>query len=191
MKLKYKTVIIAILIALCGGLTTLVMKGSFSLSEQGEVVVEGWVPFFSAQNGFKVYFPSQPTDIVKELDLPTGHQTVAYHELVSYDVDEVSYSVSYLQLPPKFHFYSASTILKTVLNLIPENGPIAKDVKYELVGHPGYSSLHFSLKEGGSVMQGRLILVKDRLFKITVTSPDVFKGDTQASLFFDSFKPLA
>ena len=135
--------------------------------------------YYVKEAGFSANFPSEPIHQIKELSLAVARKPVNYHEYSSFVAapeGNVSYSVSYVPLPMKFRFYGEGTVLNAALNLIPENGPLAKVIKKEQIGYKKYPALNFVLKQDNDKTYGRLILAGGVLYKVvvqaTVDSPE-------------------
>lgn len=168
---------------------------SFSTKVMGVATskeVEGWIQFNSAEGGFKVAFPADPKNEVKVLEAPESGRTFNYNEYVSHHPkSEVFYSVSYIDLPKKWGLVSSRTILKGVLNFLLDADPSLELVEKKLSYHNKLPALEFRFKQAGQELEGKLILVGSRLYKLTVLSPPVIDRSTvQHQQFLDSFDLL-
>jgi hypothetical protein len=157
-------------------------------SERMVETISGWVRYVPPQGVFCAAFPSEPLYELKELNLSIARKLMTYHEYRSYLPENLSYAVSFVQLPSKWRLYSGHTILKAALNLIPENGPLAKVTHQEPTYYKKYPALNFHLKQGEVEIQGRLILVAGTLYKLTAQHPLDSIADLHVEEFLNSFQ---
>jgi hypothetical protein len=178
----------ALLIALLGSFSAPHLKKEWEKRSELHAVIEGWVNYLSPEGMFRANFPIEPLYELKELNISIARKLMTYHAYTSYLPDNVAYSVSYVQLPSKWRFYSGHTILKAALNLIPENGPVSKVVKQETSFYKKYPSLNFHLMQKEEEVFGRLVLVNGILFKITSKAPLNATQEIHREDFFDTFQ---
>ena len=152
------------------------------------IAVDGWVQYYSEKAGFTVALPEDPKEEWKEVPIPNSDQVIAYEELTSHQSKDIYYSVSYMQLPSKWHLAGANTLLKGALDLIVKHGPPAKILDKKFGIHQNRRSLNFVLREGDKHVMGRLILVGDVLYKLTIVYPPSLSEEViQDNPFLDSF----
>lgn len=153
--------------------------------------VAGWVSYISEEAGFSVHFPKNPTVIAKEVEHPSSKNPVNYNEYTSESDPEVVYTVSYIDLPKKYGWVSSKRILRGVLDILMKLEPGSKLIKKEFVEHDAYPAVNFHYQKGESEVLGRLIRVKHRLFKLTISYPTSKVDKIAPSYeFFETFNAL-
>ncbi len=189
-KLSAKRHLIALITACCclGAACFSKPLTTFSLGIQGGISINDWKQYYSMTRGFAVSFPTDPEAQSKEVRIPDMGKTLQYEELTSYQTKNVLYSVSYMEFPSKWKWAGSSTLLKGALDLIIKYSPTQTDlVDKKFTYHQGQRSLDFHVKQGGEETKGRLILVRNTLYKLTVTYPSSLVNDIEDEAFLNSF----
>ncbi len=160
----------------------------FTVQLQKRIFTTGWIQYSHADQKFTVTFPKDPFFESKQLEIPNSDKVLVYEELRSVHGKGITYTVSYMELPRKWLWAGASTLLKGALELLvktAEDKPILLE-KLQ-TSHQGYSALDFHLLHKGQETKGRLILTGKILYKLTVTYPPDKVEFLQDQSFFDSF----
>lgn len=160
----------------------------FSTGYQKYKTAEGWKAYTSDEGRFRVLFPSDPQEESKVLPLPDHNKTLSYNELTSYQTKKVYYSVSYMELPGKWKLAGSSRILKGALEGMVDYTPGAELLLKHFTKHKTYRALDFHYKQDAEEVQGRLILVGNTLFRLTVSYPPSLANKLQHQEFLDSFE---
>lgn len=148
---------------------------------------EGWIEYTHDEAGFKVHFPRNPEEEVKQLEVPGSDNVFDYQELTAHQDKKVYYSVTYMELPRKWKLAGSNTLLKGTLGLIVHYSPETTLLSKELITHQSHRALNFHMKQGEEEVKGRLILVGTTLYKLTVVYPPELASELEESLFLDSF----
>jgi hypothetical protein len=152
---------------------------------EGQVTAKGWVQYISDDGKFQVQFPKKPKEASQVFEVPDGDPI----NLSEFKVHkEAEFSVSYLDLPKKWKLFSANTLLKGAMGVIVEHVPGSTLIDKTLVKHKSYPAMDFRMKEGENIIEGRLILVGNTLYKLWVVYfPDTPK-EAQHETFVSSFE---
>jgi hypothetical protein len=160
----------------------------FSTGYNKQQTVEGWVDYTSEKGGFRVLFPTDPKEESKLIPLPEQNRVLNYNELKSLEHKKVSYSVSYMQIPKKWKLAGSSRILQGALEGIVEHTDGATLVSKQFSKHQSYRTLDFHVTQNGEEMEGRLIMVGNTLYRLTVTYPPSYSNQLQQQEFLNSFE---
>lgn len=150
-----------------------------------QVAAEGWVQYISDNGKFQVHFPKKPQPASQTFDVPNGEPL----NLSEYKAhQEAEFSVSYLDLPKKWKLFSSNTLLKGAMKVVLEHMPAAELVDQKLVKHKNYPAMDFRMKEGDNIIEGRLILVGNTLYKLWVVYFPDTPREQQHETFLGSFE---
>lgn len=152
---------------------------------EGSVTTSGWVQYVSDDGKFRVHFPKQPKEISQALDSPEGGE-INLNEVKAYKKAE--FSVSYLDLPKKWKLFSANILLKGAMKVILEHLTGTQLLEHTIVKHKNYPAMDFRLQEGDKLIEGRLILVDNTLYKLWVVYFSDTPREQQHEAFLDSFE---
>ncbi len=164
-----------------------------TFEKQVSIKGKGWVRFTSSENDFTANFPSKPMVEQKQLEIPQVKRTLDYQEVKTDHTDQVTYSVSALELPTKWRIFSSSTILKGALSVVLDsNMPFGtKLISRDLTKHGEHPAINFHMRDGDTDIKGRLILVGGKLFKVEYIQAKAATQEEDAGLaFINSFKPI-
>ncbi len=157
-----------------------------------EVSIRGWVHYTSSEGDFTADFPSKPKVEQKQLEIPQANRTVDYQEVKSSHGKHTTYSVSAIELPKKFSFFGANTVLKGALSVLQENLHVKTKLIYKkLTKHGEHPAIDFHFLKGTDDIKGRLVLVGNKLFKIEVSEPFDGEAEEAGLAFINSFKPIS
>ncbi|MGE5196407.1 MAG: RDD family protein [Anaerolineae bacterium] len=159
------------------------------ISFKKQETAQGWIHYASSEGGFSVDFPTEPEQELKYLEIAMANRTLSYNEYRSSQEDpHISYAVSHIQLPRRFGFAPSNTLLKGALQVIVESEPGAILVSKQFSKFRGLPALDFLYKQGSQEeICGRLILVKNKLFKLTVVYPSSYASELKSVEFLESF----
>ena len=149
--------------------------------------ISGWVHYCAKDAGFHVNFPSDPQVEAKEVTLPRSSGSVNVNEYTSQKGSNVTYSVSYMDLPKKWAFVSSKRILRGVFDVIMKLESATQLNSKEFATHNDNTAMNFSYKKGDEEVVGRLIRVGQRLFKLTISYPSSLSERPISHEFLDSF----
>lgn len=156
-----------------------------------EVTAKGWVNYTSTDGDFTADFPSQPSTLQKQLEIPQANKTLDYQEVSTGKADESIYSVSALVLPKKWMIFRSNTILKGALKVLIDNmegGP--ELLLKQFTKHGEFPAVDYNIAKNGNLSKGRLVLVGQKLFKVECSAPPETLTEEIALTFIQSFKPL-
>jgi hypothetical protein len=160
---------------------------TYTIGGEKQQKISGWVHYVSEEAGFHVDFPTDPKLEEKEVSIPRTSKPVNYNEYVSQKDSKVKYAVSYLDIPRKWSFVSSKRILKGVFDVVMKLEPHSILVSKEYGRHLNFDALNFHYQKGGDEIEGRLIRIGQRLFKITVTYPASISEKPVSHEFINSF----
>lgn len=167
-------------------------KGAKKMVFNFEKQVPGeWNRFYSAEGKFSIDFPTDPLLETNQLEIESANRTIDYNEYKSIhkENEDISYAVSFIDLPKKWRFFSSNTILKGAMSVILDNEAEAKLLGKAFSTFHGQPVLDYQLKnEFGQNTDVRLMLVGSRLYKMTVTYPSSMVGELHPSDFLESFR---
>lgn len=149
--------------------------------------VSGWVHYAAKDAGFNVSFPTKPQIEAKELALPRSSGSVNINEYTSQKGSNVTYSVSYMDLPKKWAFVSSRRILRGVFDVLLKLESAGELTSKEFGNYNEHTALNFTYKKGDDEVVGRLIRVGQRLFKLTISYPASTPDRPISHEFLDSF----
>lgn len=186
---KWRSLISLVLALLCG--SSLFLGENLSQAaiqfEQG-ITAKGWIKFADDDGRFTVKFPKKPD---------VGIRTFAEDSKNPLNVNEFKaekeavFSVNYLDLPTKWKIFSPNTLLKGALKAVIGQIPGATLQQKQSLKHKNYPAIQFHLKQGDKEIEGRLILVGETLYTLTVEYfPDEYHPE-QHTLFLNSLEAKA
>jgi hypothetical protein len=152
-----------------------------------EQLPPGWKRIDDKPGRFSVALRMNGKDIKiqKELQAPVGQVTM-YLRGMMFGKDEAALSVAYADYPP------GSLTVETKANLVAgfqsgaaKLGKVLSESEITLQGHPG-REVQVDTKNGP--ITSRMILVGNRMYKITAGGKPNFISDTEVQTFLDSFK---
>lgn len=182
-----KRYVVALLMTCCAA-TALFLGEDISeaaVHYEKQVTASGWVQYISDNGKFQVQFPKKPKEASQTFEVP-NEAPINLSEFKAHK--DAEFSVSYLDLPKKWKLFSSNTLLKGAMNVVLEHVPGASLIEKKLVKHKNYPAMDFRLKEGENIIEGRLILVGNTLYKLWVVYfPDTPK-EAQHEMFVSSFE---
>jgi hypothetical protein len=181
-KISFWRYLIALMITCSGGSALFFGKDISEVAVQYEQTVagSGWIKYISDEGKFSVNFPKKPEVGVKTYENPDGEPINLNEVKIE---KEAEFSVSYLDLPKKWKLFSSSTLLKGAMKVVMEHMPGTEMIDKNIVKHKNYPAMDFRLKEGENVIEGRLILVGNTLYRLMV----VYYPDTPRSQQHETF----
>lgn len=178
--------LIALMITCSGGSALFFGKdiSDVAIQYEQQVAGAGWIQYISDEGKFTVQFPKKPELEVKTYDVPDGDPVC----LNEYSVKkEAGFSVSYLDLPKKWRLFSSTTLLKGAMKVVQEHMPGTELLEKTIVKHKDYPAMNFKMKEGSNIIEGRLILVGNTLYRLMVTYYPDTPQEQQHDAFLNSF----
>ncbi len=180
--------IVALALALVSGSSLFMGKNLSDVAiryEEG-VTTAGWMEYASDDGKFTVQFPKEPEVASETVPVPNSDQTLNLNEVKAKQSDH-TFSVSYLELPKRWRIFSPSTLLKGAMKVVLNHMPSAQLVDKKMVKLKSYPAVEFSMKEGEKEIEGRLILVGSRLYKVVVIHPHGIPKNENHEAFLNSF----
>lgn len=161
----------------------------YSIGLDKKISNNGWMQYYSMTRGFTVNFPDDPKEQSKQLEIPESDKILNYQEISTQPTKDVLYSVSYMELPSKWRWAGANTLLKGALDLLVKYSPEQSEVvDRNIILYQNHRALDFHLKQGDNEVSGRFILVDNTLYKLTVVYPSSLSKDVEdGNPFLDSF----
>lgn len=179
--------LLALMIACSGGSALFLGKDITEVAIQYEqnVAGSGWIKYISEDGKFAVHFPKKPQVASKTYEVPNGDPV----NLNEFKVEkEAGFSVSYLDLPKKWKIFSSNTLLKGAMNVVQQHMPGTELLEKTLVKHKNYPAMDFKMKEGENLIEGRLILVGNTLYRLMVVYYPDTPRELQHEVFVNSFE---
>jgi len=179
--------LIALIIASSAGSTLFFGKDISEVAVQYEqkVAGSGWVQYLSDDGRFSVQFPKKPEVVQQTFEVPNDKPINLSEVKVK---KEATFSVSYLELPKKWKLFGSNTLLKGAMKVVLQHMPGANIVEQKIVKHKNYPAMDFKMKEGVTEIEGRLILVGNTLYKLSVVYFPDTPRDQQHESFLNSFE---
>ena len=146
-----------------------------------------WEAFTPEDQRFSVKFPAEPVKSKKGMNIANTH--IEFQEY-SAEVKDSLYAVSYLDFPGKWRFLGTNKLLTKIFEvLVQQEQNMERVFKQELSKHNGYSALNYHYKESGKEVRGKLIIVGNTLYRISITAPPLAANEAVAveGGFLDSF----
>lgn len=152
--------------------------------------------FKDIKGGFQINFSGEPIESSDDQLFPFGRVQWTIFTSEAGDDQNLSYSVSYTDLPKQIIHSDSLRLLTqlfalTQLNNVSKYGESALDntIFRTINDYPGREFIWNDEAKGNSFTQ-RLFLVKNRLYKLEVTYKTTEKHNKSTLKFFDSFKLL-
>lgn len=159
-------------------------EGLFSILD----LSKDWKEFKGKSEFFTVLFPKEPKSQEKKLPVP-GKEPLDYYEHL-FEEGDITYSVSYTNLPQAWLKWSHSLVLKGAIKLIASNTPSTSIRQRRITNIGNKTALDFILQQKNKLTEGRLLINGTTLYKIEVSYPKN-QGDELSeniSYFIDSFQ---
>lgn len=157
-----------------------------AIQYESQVAKSGWVQYASDDGRFTIQFPKKPSSQeTQKVDVADGKALEL--KVVKAESDAI-FSVSYLDLPRKWRIFSSNILLKISMKEIVGHMEGAELTDKQMVKHKNYPAMSFKIKQGDNEIEGRLILVKNTMYKLTVVYPPGVSHEGQHETFLDSFE---
>jgi hypothetical protein len=170
-------------------LITLMLAGCLASCSAPPTITE----FKSEAGGFAVMTPAPLQEAVQPVE--TQDSKIDLH-LFSAQQDEIAYFVAYCDYPPDLaRPDNAEKMLDGAREGAVGNtqGKLTSETAITLAGHPGREVVIEAARGEDRppvTIKGRLFMVKDRLYQVTVVAPRARAGDKAVDDFLQSFKLL-
>ena len=152
----------------------------------------GWVQYTSSDNDFTAEFPSEPRAEQKQLEIPQARRTIDYIEVKTDHKDQVTYSISSIEIPKKWTIFGSRSVLKGALSVLTDALSFdAKILSQTITSHRGHPAINFEIRDGGLDIKGRLVLVGTKLFNVQFAQPYDTTAEEVGISFLDSFEPIS
>ena len=146
-----------------------------------------WQELKSEQGGFSVSMPGTPE--YKKHIVNTSSGMLDLHEY-SLNKPDIAFSASYCDYPAEV---VKQTTKQIMLNNVRDgviagmHGRLLSELIIEMKGHPG-RQLHAEISSGAGIMEGRIYIVENRLYQISVATGKQNAFSTDIGKYLDSFK---
>jgi hypothetical protein len=177
---------VAVLLALACGSSLFLGKdiSEAAVDFEEHVVGDRWIEYSSEEGQFSVQFPKKPKLELHTVELNSSESLSLNEVKVE---QEVTFSVSYIELPLKWRLFSSSTLLKGAMRVIVHHMPGSTMIDQKTVHYHHYPAMNFHLKQGDNEVHGRLILVDTKLYRLMVIYPPTAECKDQHEPFLSSF----
>lgn len=181
-------------LALMGGCTFSNFLLPGSLGGSGVTLNKGWIRFVSKEGRFSIDMPRAPEVQMSEFPVPPAGITLSmsvYNAPVDDEATEY-YTVSHVTLPRSWLLAGSKKILFSGLYLKYETRFGSDVLSKKLTSHwEKYPAVDFVAKVNGKFVQGRLVLVGNKLFQVTKTGPKKAQmtAESPEDNFIISFNP--
>ena len=149
---------------------------------------EGWIALDGDK--FTAYFPLKATTEDGTLALPEDYDDLPLTEH-SAEKDDIRYSIAYTTMPKAWLKYSESMILKYSVKYMAREMDDTTIKSRAYAQHGPLKAVDYVLNSKGKQVTGRMLLIKDRLYKIEVIHTPTAEITEQTNLFVQSFMPKA
>lgn len=148
-----------------------------------------WKPYQHPENEWKIEFPVKPDMKEKTLNLPNSTE-LKLSEITAQH-NQLSYSIASASLPDDLMKWSPNLILKGSFKILASNIKGATTSTDKIFKYKSAPTLPYTFEQGNKFVYGRLILIKDTLYKLEVECPKSEKDLHKEKLdkFFNSFHP--
>jgi len=145
-----------------------------------------WVKVSSEELTFSVLFPKEPAYEEKKYDVPKSDRILTYKEYTH--AENLQYSLGFVELPRSWTRWGSGIVFKSSIKLLAKTGTIANKKKST---HMNFPSLEYEIKHAEGKAYGKLILVKNTLYRIETKhqSNPTDEEKEVARQFFKSFIP--
>ena len=133
--------------------------------------MENWIRFSPETENFSILFPKQPLSQTHAIPIPGSTNVLTYEE---HSLESKSYgffSVSHMTLPQKWTKWGASLTLKGAFKLIMQRVKYTKILGKQSSNFKGLPSLDYEYHSAKTHSIGKLILVKNTLYRVEMTFP--------------------
>ena len=150
---------------------------------------DDWTEISSDEFGFVAAFPKEPLFKETVHKIPKTNKNIKFVEYYN-EHDGIHYSLSFAKLLPKWTIFGSGAIFNEITKFASKKeGRVIKKAKST---HGKFPSLEYTREKGNGVATGKLVLVKNKLFKIEVTKTE--NNMTEVSpleeKFINSFEPV-
>lgn len=174
------------LVALCAIMFGLRQQGGHLIGASKKALpIEHWMLFSPKGEPFSLSLPVDPVATKETFDV-SGAPPLVYNDWSAKIGASTVYSISYLDLPKKWTIAGSRTLLKGSLEIVLERTPGATLVEKNFSTHQGHPAIDFRMKQEGSEIQGRLVLINGRVYKVMVTTPANLSQEARYDLFVGS-----
>lgn len=145
-----------------------------------------WTKISSETMAFSILFPKEPNYTETNYNVPSSDRVLVYKEYKH--VEHLEYSLSSVDLPRNWTKWGSGIVFKSSLKLMGNIGTVKTNKKGT---HKNFPSLDYELTQKDGKAFGRLVLVKDTLYRIEAKHPEAFSLEDKkvANHFFNSFIP--
>ena len=153
---------------------------------------KNWTGFDAPDSSFTAYFPSKVETVESQLPVPDDIKFLELTEHTATDGEENTFSLAYTQLPKKWLKYSDKLIIKHSMLHMVEQMENTDLVTRNFKMHGSVPCIDYTLKSNGKDVQGRMLLVGARLYKLELQSnaqdARLDAAQERADLFFNAFQ---
>ena len=146
--------------------------------------MESWVRFSPESENFSILFPEKPSSKMHTIPIPGSSDTLTYQEHSIKNKSDGFFSVSYMSLPEKWTKWGASLTLKGAFKLIMKRVNYAKILVKESSNFKGLPSLDYEHHSSKTQTVGKLILIKNTLYRLEMTFPLNSEKEIKDKAFF-------
>lgn len=119
-----------------------------------------------SEKSFSIFFPKKPKFFEKDYPIP-GSSTKLHVKEYHHEAD-LHFSLTYTTLPSSWTIWGSSRVLKTALSQMEKR--IGRIQTKSMMKHDSYPAMYYVLKNGKKATIGKLILVKNTLYRVEATS---------------------
>lgn len=145
-------------------------------SKIGEILgaisgMENWIRFSPETESFSILFPKKPFSKTHAIPIPGSSNVLTYQEHSVENKTDGNFSVSYMTLPGKWTKWGASLTLKGAFKLIMQKVKHTKILGKKSSKFKGLPSLDYEHYSSETQTIGKLILVKNTLYRVEMSFP--------------------
>ena len=149
-----------------------------------------WTKISPKDSSFSVFFPNSPELNETVHDVPNSAKKLHVIEYVH--TSNETYRLTYTSIPSSWTFFGSSMVFKGAIKIVEEYGE-GKVTEHKRCSHQRFPAIQYQGKGNNNYFKGKIILVKNTLYRIEVVSAKKPVGEQEEKIqkFFDSFYPKA
>ena len=137
---------------------------------------------------FTAYFPAKPENADNVIATPDGYEDLQVTEYKAIQ-DDIEYSLAYAAVPSEFLKYSNSMILKHTMKAMANQMEDTSITYRDYSQHGQHKAVDYVLNSKGKTITGRMLMVKNRMYRLEVKSDPSIEVGEQIDLFRSAFLP--
>ncbi|MBS0585715.1 MAG: hypothetical protein JSR76_05385 [Verrucomicrobia bacterium] len=148
---------------------------------------ETWTRISPDNLSFSILFPKDPA--FREITRPVPKSNLTLHYQEYSHKDKITYTIGCTQLPKSWTKWGSGLVFKGAFHFL--YGDDAKVNRKKKTSHANFPALEYEITKGKEKITGKLVLVKETLYKVEISQKEALTEEEQAfaEKFFASFFP--